>query len=198
MQKYRKAFDAYMGIKSDPDTYELVLFDRAKEYIAKICNIPWIEMVAVCNSLSMYTTHKDSDIDLFIVTKPSMLWFVRFFVTLRFWRLGIWRKWEDIAGNFCLSFFVTSDALDLSKIAIANDIYLYYWIYYLKPILNRNSTYEKFIEVNNWVKVDEEQKEKNQEFRFNQINSSNIFIARSQSDSVIDNVAIQKWESPKY
>ena len=49
-------------------------------------------MMAICNSLSMYATHEDSDIDLFIVTKPGMLWFIRFFVTLRFWRLGVWRK----------------------------------------------------------------------------------------------------------
>ena len=51
--------------------------------------------------------------------------------------------------------------MDLSKIAIKNDIYLSYWIYSLKPIINRNNTYEKFIEVNSWVAVDEEQIKKN-------------------------------------
>ena len=39
MQKYRKAFDAYMGVKSEPNEHELALFDRAKEYIAKIRDI---------------------------------------------------------------------------------------------------------------------------------------------------------------
>lgn len=38
-------------------------------------------MVAVVNSLSLYATHEDSDIDLFIVTRPHMLWFVRVLVT---------------------------------------------------------------------------------------------------------------------
>jgi hypothetical protein len=39
--------------------------------------------------------------------------------------------------------------MDFSKIAIKNDIYLFYWIYYLKPILNKNKIYENFIEINN-------------------------------------------------
>ncbi|MFZ2255768.1 MAG: hypothetical protein WAW59_02485 [Patescibacteria group bacterium] len=41
-------------------------------------------MVAVVNSLSMFATHQDSDIDLFIITKPGTLWFVRLLVTLVF------------------------------------------------------------------------------------------------------------------
>jgi len=38
--------------------------------------------------------------------------------------------------------------MDFSKIAIENDIYLFYWIYYLKPILNKDNTYECFIKAN--------------------------------------------------
>ncbi len=49
-------------------------------------------MIAICNSLSMFATKKDSDIDLFIVSEAKMIWFVRFFVTLIFWKNGVWRK----------------------------------------------------------------------------------------------------------
>jgi len=121
-------------------------------------------MIAIVNSLSMYATHQDSDIDLFIITRPHMLWFVRFFVTLVLWHGRVWRRNDDVAGNFCLSFFITTEAMDLSKIAIENDIYLYYWIYYLKPLYNRNNTYEKFIEVNSWIQIDKTQKIKNQSY----------------------------------
>lgn len=188
-----------MGVKSEPNEHELALFDRAKEYIAKIRDIEWIEMMAICNSLSMYATHEDSDIDLFIVTKPGMLWFIRFFVTLRFWRLGVWRKWEDIAGNFCLSFFITTDAMDLSKIAIKNDIYLSYWIYSLKPIINRNNTYEKFIEVNSWVAVDEEQIKKNLIFVIPQWNGGIPFAwiyekKLSKSQKIILKGMLTAWQ----
>lgn len=118
-------------------------------------------MIAIVNSLSMYATHKDSDIDLFIVTKPNMIWFVRFFSTLILWRHGVWRKNEDIAGNFCLSFFITTESMDFREIAIQDDIYLYYWTYYMKPIISNNDTYEEFLKKNTWVQIDETQKSEN-------------------------------------
>ena len=91
-------------------------------------------MIAVANSLSMYATHTESDIDLFVVTARNRIWIVRILMTLCFWSYGVWRKGEDIAGNFCLSFFVEEASMDLSKIALKDDIYLYFWIYYLKPL----------------------------------------------------------------
>ncbi len=118
-------------------------------------------MIAIVNSLAMYATHEDSDIDLFIVTKPDMIWFVRFFSTLILWRHSVWRKWEDIAGNFCLSFFITTEVINLNAIAIENDIYLYYWIYYMKPIFQKNNTYEQFLTGNSWVEIDPIQKKEN-------------------------------------
>ncbi len=54
--------------------------------------------------------------------------------------------------------------MDLSQIAIENDIYLYYWIYYMRPIYVQNETYEKFLSANSWVDVDEEQKRENKKF----------------------------------
>jgi hypothetical protein len=153
-----------MWTKDSPSEHEKKLFDRAQKYIQKISWIPGIEMIAIVNSLSMFTTHRDSDIDLFIVTKPKMLWFVRFFVTITLYRLWVWRHGRDIAGNFCLSFFVTTDAMNMENIAIDNDIYFYYWIYYMKPVLVRWDIYERFLEQNSWVKIDTIEMEKNKAF----------------------------------
>ncbi len=105
-------------------------------------------MVAVVNSLSMYATHRDSDIDLFIVTSRGTLWWVRVMVTLTFSLHGVWRHGEDIADHFCLSFFVTEDALDMKEIALEDDIYLYFWMYYMRPILVVGDTWERFQKVN--------------------------------------------------
>ena len=70
MYEYKEEFDALLGVKKEPNMHEKYLFERAQKYVAKLSWIPGIEMVAVVNSLSMYATHEDSDIDLFIVTKP--------------------------------------------------------------------------------------------------------------------------------
>lgn len=153
-----------MWVKKSPNEHEKRLFERAEKYIRYISWIPGLEMVAVVNSLSMFATHDDSDIDLFIVVKPGTIWLVRFLITMIFWMLWVWRHGEDIAGNFCLSFWITTDAMDLQKIGIENDIYLYYWIYYMKPIFARWDVYERFLSENNYVEVDDSQKEKNREF----------------------------------
>jgi hypothetical protein len=97
-----------------------------------------------------------------------MIWFVRFFATLTLSIYGVWRRDTDIAGNLCLSFFITTEAMDLSHIAVENDIYLYYWIYYMQPIINKHKSYEKFLATNSWVDVDEEQKSKNQIYLLSQ------------------------------
>ncbi len=154
-----------MWIKTEPNQHELDLFARAVKYTHLLSKIPGIEMIAVVNSLSMYATHEDSDIDLFIITKPGMIYFVRFFSTLILSVCGVWRKGEDITGNFCLSFFITTEAMNLEKIAIEDDIYLRNWIYYMKPLFVQNTTYDKFIAANNWVNIDAEQEKENQKYK---------------------------------
>lgn len=138
-------------------------------------------MIAIVNSLSMYATHEDSDIDLFIVTKPGMIWFVRFFCTFILWKHGVWRKWKDIAKNFCLSFFITTEAINLENIAIENDIYLYYWIFFMKPIFQKNNTYQQFLNANAWANIDPIQKKENIRYMIqntNENDSSNLTLYR--------------------
>lgn len=108
-------------------------------------------MVAVVNSLSMYATHEGSDIDLFVITAKNRMWFVRVLMTFSFWIHGVWRHGEDVAGNFCLSFFIEEDAMDISKIALEDDIYLFFWIYYMRPILVVGDTWDHFLVQNTWV-----------------------------------------------
>ena len=59
---------------------------------------------------------------------------------------------------------MTEKDLDLSKIAITDDVYLYFWIYFLKPILDYDTTYKKFLKKNSWVEIDENQFLENKKF----------------------------------
>lgn len=52
----------------------------------------------------------------------------------------------------------------MSQIAIDDDIYLYYWIYFLKPILDYDNSYNQFLQKNSWVALDEIQKYDNKKF----------------------------------
>jgi hypothetical protein len=168
--------------KPHPNTHEKYLFEKTQKYIKYIAWIPGIEMIAVCNSLAFYATHEDSDIDLFIITEPQRLWIVRTCITCIFSLLGVWRKHEDIRGNFCLSFFITKEAMNLESIAIEDDIYLLGWIKTLKPILNHNDTYNEFLEANReWIQLAEEEKQDNLkyvEIIKNKIPKNNVLLNR--------------------
>lgn len=156
MKTQLEKFSEIIGIKKIPSEYEESLFLKTQKYCKYISWIPWLKMVAVCNSLSMYATKESketlrnkwtngSDIDLFIITSSKRLWIVRIIITIIFQLLWVRRHGKKVKDRFCLSFFITEDTMDLSKIAIENDIYLSYWITFLKPILNYDKTYERFI-----------------------------------------------------
>ncbi len=134
----------YLWVKNEVWIYEQKLWKKVKKYQKFFAYIPWVLCVCVWNSLAMNAAHKNSDIDLFIITKKKRIWTVRILFTLLLNIVGERKTAKKHAWKFCLSFFVTENALNLKKIAIKNDIYLAYWIQTLKPIINRKQTFEKF------------------------------------------------------
>lgn len=147
-QKDHSVFLNMLHIKKEANTHEIKLFEKSYRYLRLIKWIPGLQMVGVCNSLSMLNTHTDSDIDLFVITKKNRLWTVRLLLTLFFFLVWQRKTWENHAGKFCLSFFTWESAINLENIALEDDIYLFHWILYLKPIINYNHTYENFIDSN--------------------------------------------------
>lgn len=119
--------------------------------IAKILRfIPFIKMVGLCNSIGSFNLKEYSDIDLLIITKKGYIWTGRFFVTLVLQLLSLRRHGNKIKNRACLSFYITDDSLDLSKVSYEEDIHFYYWIANIIPIFD-NNIYNKFIEANKWI-----------------------------------------------
>lgn len=147
-EKNMKSIEEILRIQTSPSVSEIRLFERAQKYLRFVSWIPGLRMVAVCNSLSMYASDEGSDIDLFVVTDPGRMWFVRIALSGVFQLLGVRRHGEHVAGRFCLSFFSTTEALDFSTFAIEDDVYLKTWIEHLKPILDIGNTYAEFLEKN--------------------------------------------------
>ena len=160
MQKFDKyqheKFIKYFKIKENPTQIELGFYDKTEEYIKFIKWIPGLRMVWIWNSISMNCSSEDSDIDLFIVTTNETMWLNRIIITIIFQLLWVRKTATNHAGRFCLSFFSTIDWLDFSSWKIENDIYLYFWILYFKPILDYNSTYALFLDKNrSWANFSE-------------------------------------------
>lgn len=113
--------------------------------------VPFLRMAAVCNNLAFGKVSKDSDIDLFVIARSGRLFTVRFFLTVLMHVFGVRRHGDKIAGRFCLSFYVDESAMDLSSIALEDDIYLAYWVKALVPVVDRGAIMREFQDKNIWV-----------------------------------------------
>ena len=114
---------------------------------------PFIKMVAVCNTLAFNNPDENSDIDLFIVTQNNRLFISRTILTFLTSIFGLRRHGQKTEKRFCLSFWITENALNLENIQIKNnDPYLAFWCKTLKPIINKDNIYQKFLEINQrWI-----------------------------------------------
>lgn len=124
-------------------------------WAAKILSvIPFIKLIAICNTLSFGAATQESDVDFFIVAKAGRLWTARFCSVFILSLFGLRRHDKKIANRVCLSFFLADDSLNLESVALKSppDIYLVYWIAQLMPLVNRDQTLEKFWQDNSWVK----------------------------------------------
>jgi len=125
----------------------------AKRVIKILKYLPFIKLMAICNSLSYRNANQESDIDLFIITSKNRIWLVRLFSILVIAVMGLRPPKNKVKDKICLSFFTTEENLDLSQVKItAEDIYLVFWLATLRPIYERDNFYEKFIEANSWFK----------------------------------------------
>lgn len=126
--------------------------DKFIEKINKYWNlyksIPFVKEIFLCNSISFNALKRDSDIDIFIITKKDSIWRARFFSALFFKLLWVKRSMKDKKQKFCLSFYITENNKNLYPIIIEKtDIYLTYRLAHLIPLyqesLDNNSMFEK-------------------------------------------------------
>lgn len=132
------------------------MWSKVQKYVRFLRWIPFLRMVAVCNNLAFSNVKKTSDIDLFIVAKKGRLFLVRVLVIAVLHSLGVRLHGKKIAGRFCLSFFVDDSFLNLSSIAIENDVYLKLWIKTLVPVIDDGVSRDFFL-ANSWVNDDFEE-----------------------------------------
>ena len=130
-----------------------VKFKRALKFIRVLRWIPFIKMIAVCNSLAYSNASKEGDIDLFIIAQKNRLWLARFLVVGFLKLLHVRPKPENKQDAIDANFFLSAEDLNISNSQITNnDIYLIYWIDQLVPIFDPENYYQKFQTANNWIK----------------------------------------------
>ena len=147
-QNEEKLLKEYLWVKTSQWEDEIRLLQKAQKYTTVFRYIPGILCLCVCNSVAMNAAHKDSDIDLFVITKNKRLWTVRILLTFLVALLWQRKTSREHTGKFCLSFFITENSLNLEEIALKNDYYLSYWTENLIPLINREHSLERFQRIN--------------------------------------------------
>lgn len=112
-----------------------------------------ILFLGVTGSVAAEYPKKDDDIDLMIITKKNCLWLTR--LKLRWFIFAhkiSHRKFgrKEKKDQFCFNLWLDEGVLQLPKnkqnLRNAVDLIL------IKPMINKNKTYEKFLKENSWAK----------------------------------------------
>jgi hypothetical protein len=124
----------------------------AKKTSNIISLFPTVKMVGVTGSLAMKNSGEDGDIDLFVITKKGSLWTTRLLILLTLKLTGIkTRRFNDTnqKDKVCLNMWI--DESDLIWGAKDRNIYTAHEIAQIIPLINKDKTYEKFLEKNKCI-----------------------------------------------
>lgn len=113
---------------------------------------PFILFAGISGSLSMKNGRENDDIDVCIITSPGRMWTGRFVAVACAFLLGKKRSYKEKnpVDTICLNLFF--DHADMMIPLQKRNEYVAHELLQLKPVLNRDSTYERFIYTNKWVK----------------------------------------------
>lgn len=128
--------------------------EKAKELVLKISKkFPDILFIGISGSVAAEYPKENDDIDLFLITKKNCLWINRLKLRFYIYKNKIphrKRGQKENKNEFCFNLWLDEDNLlipeNRQNLKNAMDLIL------LKPILNKNFSYEKLIKINDWAK----------------------------------------------
>jgi len=128
---------------------KLKLAHQAANYLKLI---PFINLIAVTGALAMNNSDKNDDIDLIIITQSNKLWLTRVLAIfiLELFHLRRRPKTQTINNKICLNLFL--DEFSLKIPPVNRNLFTAHEICQLKPIYNKQNTYQKFLHANSWTK----------------------------------------------
>jgi hypothetical protein len=112
---------------------------RISAHIIK--HFPFVRGVFVSGDLSKNATHRQSDVDFFVITEPGRLWIART-VLIMFKKIFLLNRKKF----FCLNYFATTNDLEHD----AKNIFVATEIAHLKPLFN-STLFFKYLGANKWI-----------------------------------------------
>lgn len=124
---------------------------QAEKLAKTLALTPTIIGIFATGTLAVSNTERQDDIDLMIITRNNTLWTTRLFITPILDLLGKRRKPDSdkISDLLCLNIYLTPKSFTFPK--SRRNIYTAYELLQIKPIINKNHSYEKFLSSNSWI-----------------------------------------------
>lgn len=149
---FLKGRSEIVGLRKKRIGYSLHKMPIAKKGTRILSFIPFIKMIALSGNLALENADKNDDIDFFIITSRKRLWITRFFSSLILYIAGMKRKpkQKNVKNKICLNMFLDEDNLEIPH--EMRNIFSAHESCQIIPLLNRDETFEKFMNKNYWVK----------------------------------------------
>lgn len=110
---------------------------------------PFVQTVALANSIGSHNLRDGSDIDFFIITAARRLWLSRLYCAGLAKILNSRPTAMTKQDKICLSFYISTEHLNLHDLQLSGaDPYFDYWRRGLVLLYNKNKIYEQFLAVN--------------------------------------------------
>ncbi|MCL4382838.1 hypothetical protein M1545_03545 [Patescibacteria group bacterium] len=122
----------------------------ARQAASLLEKIPSVKFVGITGALAMNNAADSADIDLMIISSKGTLWLTRLISLLGLSLFGFkLRRFgnRDEKDKLCLNIWLDEDTLTWKK----RNIYTAHEIAQIKPLVNKNGTFERLIAKNKWT-----------------------------------------------
>lgn len=126
--------------------------ESARKIAGLLKIIPPIKLVGVTGRLAMENSDKADDIDFLVVTSTNRLWLTRLLTVFLLELLGKRRRPYEtkVTDKICVNMLLDEQYLSLP--AKERDLYTAHEIVQMRPLWDKDGTYEKFLKANEWVR----------------------------------------------
>jgi hypothetical protein len=116
------------------------LLEHDRKVLQFLAAMPFVRLVAVSGSLAHLNAEGESDLDLFVITRPGRVWLVTLVALIVSRMLG-WRR------RLCLNYIVSEANLAIEP----DDLFSANQIIHLRPVIGQE-VYRRFLEANAFVR----------------------------------------------
>ena len=169
----------------------------AKHVSSCLSFIPTIQFIAISGSLAMKNADKEDDIDLFVIVKKNSLWITRFLTLLFLEVLRRRRKRGQISVTnlICVNMIIDETSFAMPK--KHQNLYGAHEIVQMRPLFERDSSYEHFLSENAWVQrfLPHASSQQFKKLRWEKAQSSQVVVWSSRGLRTFESFAkqLQVW-----